>query len=773
MNLLRTSTFIALAVLLAACSPESATPPNQEALAEATRLFEEPTRLWQAQFDELTVRGEHIESPIPDRQKALVMSLPLTPREPVQLRTGDGWSMEVWDDARVGRAELVGRTVVMPREGGSSFWSARDGSIEEWLYFPEGVSQREVARYRIRGGDVRQHGSSLDVYDDAGKPRVTVAAPAVYASDGQRIDARMELQGGDAVVVLSAVSRGPLLVDPVFVPAGDMTKDRMAHRAVPLLSGKIFVVGGRTQFNGVAAALAVTDIFDPTTSTWMSGPVAAGTREGCSATTLEDGRVLVVDSLPVGARTEIFDETTGTWSTPAQSIHPRGGQGSAKLPDGRVLVAGGIYFSDTAEIYDPVADTWTNTAPLATDHSTARLLLLPSGDPIILLGSFPEIYSVVGDTWTAKSPPPAGYGLPTPLLLSNSTILFTATSATYNQVATFDWAADIWTILAPLQVKRSGGEALMTTGGEVMVVGGYDPIGSIPYASTELLDADLGGWTYGPTMTQVRVLPTVTELADGRILVAGGYDLNKSLNASELLSIDGALGSPCAHPSECASLQCADGVCCDAPCLGACMACSAAAGGSQDGTCGPSTGEACDDGNLCTEGDICQAGACVATAKSCPSTVCAVGSCDVSMGCILRNLPDGTQCFSGHCIGGSCTGLASSAASGGAGGVGGEGGASRASGAGGVGAGGSGGDGGIASTTTATSSTQTGTGGTSTGALNDDTIAPAGGGCGVASGSSARSTVYIFLLGVAIEAYRRRRRRHNWGDRNAESCCSN
>lgn len=46
-----------------------------------------------------------------------------------------------------------------------------------------------------------------------------------------------------------------------------------------------------------------------------------------------------------------------------------------------------------------------------------------------------------------------------------------------------------------------------------------------------------------------------------------------------------ALGKACGGASDCASEQCSDGVCCDAPCKGACVACVAVKTGAPDGVC--------------------------------------------------------------------------------------------------------------------------------------------------------------------------------------------
>jgi hypothetical protein len=93
------------------------------------------------------------------------------------------------------------------------------------------------------------------------------------------------------------------------------------------------------------------------------------------------------------------------------------------------------------------------------------------------------------------------------------------------------------------------------------------------------------------------------------------------------------LGAPCASGDTCSSGHCAGGVCCDAPCDGACEACTAALKGEgEDGTCGAIVaGDACvsapPDGSDADSGCACRAGrsqrskhgpfACVALALLC------------------------------------------------------------------------------------------------------------------------------------------------------------
>ena len=73
-----------------------------------------------------------------------------------------------------------------------------------------------------------------------------------------------------------------------------------------------------------------------------------------------------------------------------------------------------------------------------------------------------------------------------------------------------------------------------------------------------------------------------------------------------------ALGTECKLGSDCETTLCVDGVCCDTACGGACAACSAAKGASQDGACTQNVVKHAADPNACdaTHGS-CGGGKCV------------------------------------------------------------------------------------------------------------------------------------------------------------------
>src|SRR5437879_3026869 len=81
-------------------------------------------------------------------------------------------------------------------------------------------------------------------------------------------------------------------------------------------------------------------------------------------------------------------------------------------------------------------------------------------------------------------------------------------------------AANAQTVLTGnLNVPRAGCTATVLADGRVLITGGY---ATQPLASTELFDPASGAFTNGPDMQAARVGHTATLLPDGGVLIAGG-----------------------------------------------------------------------------------------------------------------------------------------------------------------------------------------------------------------------------------------------------------
>ena len=109
-------------------------------------------------------------------------------------------------------------------------------------------------------------------------------------------------------------------------------------------------------------------------------------------------------------------------------------------------------------------------------------------------------------------------------------------------------------------------------------------------------------------------------------------------------------GVTCSSAAECATGHCADGVCCNTACDGACDACSKASGAEQDGTCRIKGVKNAADPGRCDDTHGTCGGAC---------------SCDAKGACILAQGETCTKdvdCATGHCADGVCCNTACDAA---------------------------------------------------------------------------------------------------------------
>ena len=77
-----------------------------------------------------------------------------------------------------------------------------------------------------------------------------------------------------------------------FSAAGDLQAGRSLHTAILLTDGRVLAVGGVAS-PGDRSAVALTELYDPTTNAWSPGPSLQAAFPGATATLLGNGRVLI------------------------------------------------------------------------------------------------------------------------------------------------------------------------------------------------------------------------------------------------------------------------------------------------------------------------------------------------------------------------------------------------------------------------------------------------------------------------------------------------
>jgi hypothetical protein len=249
------------------------------------------------------------------------------------------------------------------------------------------------------------------------------------------------------------------------------------------------------------------------------------------AVSLDDGRVLIFGGI-AAAPVQVFDPDTGSVTTTGASQPGLIGAAVAPLPGGRVLVAGGYLASSTgqktasAQIFDPSSGSWTATGSLSTARQQPAAAPLPDGRVLVAGGvdatghasSTAEIF----DPATGSFSPTGGLAHTAPeeeaaplpdgrvLLLDQHTAqLFDPSTGTFT--------------LAPNQPVVSRGYATLTplADGRVLIAGGVDQDFAI-VASAEIFDPATETFTASATMASPRWSAAAALLPDGRVLIAGG-----------------------------------------------------------------------------------------------------------------------------------------------------------------------------------------------------------------------------------------------------------
>lgn len=279
-----------------------------------------------------------------------------------------------------------------------------------------------------------------------------------------------------------------------------MSTNRTAFCATALADGRVLVTGGYDSTRELDTA----EVFDPAANggagafTPMNARMSV-TRYRHTATLLPNGKVLIAGGYDASyvSRTsaELFDPTAnggagGFQILPATMASGRAAHVAVALKDGRVLLTGGTAGGVLAsgEIFDPATGQFTLTNPLhyVRIHHTATLL---DNGKVLVTG---------GDQ--------GGKG--------DSAELFDPTT---------DGGKGGFSDLPPMSTTRYFHQAALLGNGQVLITGGSN---GGPLAKADLFDpmgnAQAGAMTATVSMAAGRALQTMTTLADGRCLVAGG-----------------------------------------------------------------------------------------------------------------------------------------------------------------------------------------------------------------------------------------------------------
>jgi Domain of unknown function (DUF1929)/Carboxypeptidase regulatory-like domain len=297
-------------------------------------------------------------------------------------------------------------------------------------------------------------------------------------------------------------------------------------------------------------------LWDLATQTKVAVPATFGDLHCAAQVTLADGRVMVAGGVIVNPHdgtptTAIFDWNTNQWSQKTPMHYARWYGTATTLGDGHVLLSSGDMpgnlRADIPEIYDPVADTWTELpASASKDLGLYPLMFVLPNGKAFAAGSKTSTYlldinsaSPSYGVW-ANGPTNAfgssGYAESAAMYAPGKIIRSGGKDPAIANVATVDMnaASPQWKQLSPMNHPRRRHNLVVLADGEVMAVGGT---GQADDATAAVLDGEIWNptteqWTLTAPMTNNRMYHSAALLLpDGRVLTAGGEDLNSRYNA--------------------------------------------------------------------------------------------------------------------------------------------------------------------------------------------------------------------------------------------------
>jgi hypothetical protein len=268
-------------------------------------------------------------------------------------------------------------------------------------------------RIYVAGG--QSPGSSPQIYDQVElfDPQTQSFSPSPIPLPEPRTHHTATLLADGNVLLLGGIgSTGVLASGRIFQPASGtykpmppMSSPRAMHTATLLADGRVHVAGGSAQFTishpigqplSFTTSVPTSEIYDPVSNTWTSGPNLPKGLTTHQASLLGDGRVLItggvensgVGLLPVTtAATYLFAPGPGGGVLTSGPPLPGARQHQAQTPleNGDALVVGGAFVDFAAQAttvssdayrYDLISGTWTNV-PCTVIVRCGRIICVP------------------------------------------------------------------------------------------------------------------------------------------------------------------------------------------------------------------------------------------------------------------------------------------------------------------------------------------------------------------------------------------------------------
>ena len=343
-----------------------------------------------------------------------------------------------------------------------------------------------------------------------------------------------------------------------FTPSGDMSLGqggRYGAFAAKLPDGSVLYAGG---FNGVS--LGTAEIYHPDTGTYTATTNGLTAARGFGRTvTLQDGRILLVgggayDESGAVTNADIYDPSSGLFAPTGSMQTARAAMVAVRLQNGKVLVAGGMAADGStrlasAELYDPATGLFTPTGSMLNVGDNRVAVLLADGKVLVAGGGVgtgvshmeAELYDPSTGTFSATGNMSVGRDDATATLLPNGKVLIAGGANNDVPVPTadiYDPSTGTFTQSQSTMPERDFASAVLLPNHLVLIVGGQGNTHGLgdtgALSDAVAYDYTTDTFTSAGSMATARFYTPAILLDNGSVLVAGGYNNDGVVSASEL-----------------------------------------------------------------------------------------------------------------------------------------------------------------------------------------------------------------------------------------------
>jgi hypothetical protein len=177
----------------------------------------------------------------------------------------------------------------------------------------------------------------------------------------------------------------------------------------------------------------------------------------------------------------------------------------------------------------PYSITWDSSAVAAGTHTLSAIAYNSAGmnstaSPVAVTVDHSGSAAIVGSWSSVLNLPTVAMNL---ILLKNNKLMFYEDGGS---ATIWDYVNNVFTNV-PVSVNLFCSGFASLADGRILVVGGYGGSNTIGIANAEIFDPSNNSWTIVPNMSYRRWYPTATTLSDGRILVTAGWQTTNHSNA--------------------------------------------------------------------------------------------------------------------------------------------------------------------------------------------------------------------------------------------------